>query len=316
MPDIQSTSHQEEEQQGQAPGALDVRDDLTQSIEDMHEGPAKEFLLHEKKVMESMALAYLQPDEQVQGFGHEFLPLPLTRHQAILWKEKTRPTLPRNKDRGYEGISITSEKAQTLIEEHPRADDGRTHKHGFVGQEDDGYTNVQWTIIDNKAKSTIRLHLAESICFTIMDHKTTKQLWESLCAMLKSKNASNKVFLMKKLFQFQMKEDGSITSHLNEFNSLLDQLTFLKGLKLDVDMKTIFLLCSLPNSWDTFCTAISKLAPGEKLIFSDVSSEMLIEEIRRQSFAKTSIHGDANVTTKGSSDKRGCSKEAWKNDGN
>ncbi|MCO5586711.1 hypothetical protein L7F22_040653 [Adiantum nelumboides] len=54
----------EEEQQGPAPGALDVREELEQEIEDMPEGPTKEFLLYKKKVMESVALAFLQPDEQ------------------------------------------------------------------------------------------------------------------------------------------------------------------------------------------------------------------------------------------------------------
>ncbi|MCO5552536.1 hypothetical protein L7F22_006048 [Adiantum nelumboides] len=64
MPDLPGTSQHDEEQQGPVPRALDVRGDIDQSIEDMPEGPAKEFLLQEKKVMESAALAYLQPEEQ------------------------------------------------------------------------------------------------------------------------------------------------------------------------------------------------------------------------------------------------------------
>ncbi|MCO5594015.1 hypothetical protein L7F22_048034 [Adiantum nelumboides] len=63
IPDFSST--QEEEQQGPAPRALDVKEKLKQRIEDMLEGPAKEYLLYEKKVMESTALAFLQPKEQL-----------------------------------------------------------------------------------------------------------------------------------------------------------------------------------------------------------------------------------------------------------
>ncbi|MCO5559196.1 hypothetical protein L7F22_012791 [Adiantum nelumboides] len=150
----------------------------------------------------------------------------------------------------------------------------------FERQEGDGHTDAQWTMMDAKAKATIRLHLAESVFFTIMDHKTTKELWDSLCATWESKSASNKVFLMKKLFKLQMKEDGSITAHLNEFNSLFSQLTS-KGLNLDDEMKTIFLLCSLPSSWDTFCMAISNSAPGGQLVFRDVTSSMLTKESKR-----------------------------------
>ncbi|MCO5614486.1 hypothetical protein L7F22_068769 [Adiantum nelumboides] len=119
MPDLPSIH--EEEQQGPAPRALDVREELEQEIEDMPKGPAKEFLLYKKEVMESVALAFLQPDQQVKDLGHDFLPLPLMRHEAILWKEKMRPALPRNDDGGYEGIPLTAEQAQTLIEDHSRA---------------------------------------------------------------------------------------------------------------------------------------------------------------------------------------------------
>ncbi|MCO5588881.1 hypothetical protein L7F22_042842 [Adiantum nelumboides] len=86
MPDLPGTSQHDEEHQGLAAGALGVRGDLEQEIEDMPEGPTKEFLLHEKKVMELVALAFLQPEEQAKGLGHDFLPLPLMQHEAILWK--------------------------------------------------------------------------------------------------------------------------------------------------------------------------------------------------------------------------------------
>ncbi|MCO5601606.1 hypothetical protein L7F22_055729 [Adiantum nelumboides] len=53
MPDLLGTSQQEEEGQGTAPRVLDVRAELTQSIEDMPEDPAKEFLLNEAKAIET-----------------------------------------------------------------------------------------------------------------------------------------------------------------------------------------------------------------------------------------------------------------------
>ncbi|MCO5578228.1 hypothetical protein L7F22_032066 [Adiantum nelumboides] len=70
--------------------------------------------------MQSAALAFLQPEEQVKDFGTDFLPLPLMRHETILWKEKMRPAVQRNEDGGYGGITLTTEEAKTLIEDHPR----------------------------------------------------------------------------------------------------------------------------------------------------------------------------------------------------
>ncbi|MCO5602142.1 hypothetical protein L7F22_056270 [Adiantum nelumboides] len=144
------------------------------------------------------------------------------------------------------------------------------------------YKDDQWEELDARARAIIRLHLGEPIFFTIMDKTIAFELWDSLCSAWDGKNASNKVFLMKKLMRLSMKEGSSVSSHLNEFNSLYSQLTS-KGLKFNDEMKAIFLLCSLLASWDTFNTAISNSTHGGKLAFSDVTSALLIEEIRCQS---------------------------------
>ncbi|MCO5560446.1 hypothetical protein L7F22_014061 [Adiantum nelumboides] len=111
------------------------------------------------------------------------------------------------------------------------------------------YNDDQWEELNTRARATIWLHLGESIFFTIMDNTTAFKLWDSLCsASWDGKSASNK-----------------LTS---------------KGLNFNDEMKTIFLLCSLPASWDTFNTAISNSAHGGKLAFGDVTSVLLTEEIR------------------------------------
>ncbi|MCO5564232.1 hypothetical protein L7F22_017890 [Adiantum nelumboides] len=140
------------------------------------------------------------------------------------------------------------------------------------------YNDDQWEELDARARPTICLHLVESVFFTIMDKTTAFELWDSLCSAWDGKSASNKDFLMKKLMCLSMKEGSSVSSHLNEFNSFYSQLTS-KGLNFDDEMKSIFLLCSLCASWDTFNTAISNSTHGGKLAFSDVTSVLLTEEI-------------------------------------
>ncbi|MCO5577473.1 hypothetical protein L7F22_031306 [Adiantum nelumboides] len=98
MPEFHST--EEEEQPRPAPGALDIREQMEQEIEDMPKGHAKEYLMYKNKVMELAALAFLQLEEQIKDFGSDFLPLPLMRHEANLWKEKMRPAVQRNEDGG------------------------------------------------------------------------------------------------------------------------------------------------------------------------------------------------------------------------
>ena len=146
----------------------------------------------------------------------------------------------------------------------------------------EGMSDAEWTKLDAKAKSTICLHLAESVYFTIVGEKTAKDVWDKLAFDYENKSAMNKVFLMKKLFDLRMKEGGTISSHVNDFNIIFTQLT-TQGLEFDMEVKCIFLLCSLPSSWDTFCTAISNSAPATGLVYNDVLGSLFTEEIRRKS---------------------------------
>ncbi|MCO5590678.1 hypothetical protein L7F22_044652 [Adiantum nelumboides] len=171
---------------------------------------------------------------------------------------------------------------------------------------DDDYTQAQWDLLDAKAMATIHLHLAESVFFTIIGKTMANDLWDSLCSAWESKSASNKVFLMKKLMKLCMKEGSIVFGHLNEFNSLFSQLTSQGFSEFDDKLKSIFVLCSLPSSWDICCTAISNSAPNGKLVFNDVTNALLIEEICRKSLEGVS-HGDA-YTASSSHKQRGRDK--------
>ena len=139
-----------------------------------------------------------------------------------------------------------------------------------------------WAELDALAKSTIRLHLAESVYFTMVSETTSFNLWNKLCSTYEKETASNKVYLMKRLFELQMKEGTSVASHLNEFNIIFSQMQAQK-LEFGDEVKAIFLLCSLPASWDTFRIAISNSTPDGTLTFNDVVGSLLAEEIHTKS---------------------------------
>ena len=73
------------------------------------------------------------------------------------------------------------------------------------------------------ARSTICLYLAESVYFTVLDCVTVHATWLKLCNTYEQNTLSNKVFLMRRLFNLRMKENGSVAHHINDFES-----TFLK----------------------------------------------------------------------------------------
>ena len=62
----------------------------------------------------------------------------------------------------------------------------------------------EWEVLDRKALGTIRLCLASSVAFNISNEKTTKGVMSALSKLYEKPLASNKVFLMKHLFNMKM----------------------------------------------------------------------------------------------------------------
>ena len=96
---------------------------------------------------------------------------------------------------------------------------------------------------------------------------------------------------MRKFYDLQMKETDRVAPHLNDFDALWSQLQAQK-MTMDNELKCVFLLCTLPSSWNTFCTVVSASAPNGKLVYNDICGALLSEEIRRKSMT-ASHNGDA-----------------------
>ena len=57
-------------------------------------------------------------------------------------------------------------------------------------------TQIEWDELDALTWSTIRLHLTESIYFTVLECEKAYAVWQKLCNTYERNIASNKVFLM------------------------------------------------------------------------------------------------------------------------
>jgi hypothetical protein len=66
----------------------------------------------------------------------------------------------------------------------------------------------EWEILDRKALVTIWLSLAASVAFNILKEKTMKGLMDTLAKLYEKPSVSNKVFLMKRLFNMKMSKVG------------------------------------------------------------------------------------------------------------
>jgi hypothetical protein len=88
------------------------------------------------------------------------------------------------------------------------------------------------------------------------------------------KPSTNKVHLMKKLFNLKMAEGTSVAHHLNEFNTITNQLSSVE-IDFDDEIRALIVLVSLPNSWEAVRIVVSNSAGKSKLSYEDISDSIL-----------------------------------------
>jgi len=170
-------------------------------------------------------------------------------------------------------------------------------------QPDDMYDNV-WALLDRKALAVMRLSLSKSVAHNVVKEKTTAGLMAALSSMYEKPSANNKVHLMKKLFNLKMVEGASVAQHLNEFNTITNQLSSVE-IDFDDEIRALIVLASLPNSWEAVRMAVSNSAGKSKLSYEDVRDLVLGEEVRRKDAGETSGSGAAlNLEEKGRGQER------------
>jgi hypothetical protein len=162
----------------------------------------------------------------------------------------------------------------------------------------------EWEILDRKALGTIWLSMATSVAFNISKEKTTKGLMETLAKLYEKPSTSNKVFLMKRLFNMKMLEGGSVADHLNEFNTVTNKLSSVK-VDFDDEVRALLILCSFPERWNGLVMDVSNSVSGSNTLkFDDVVGVILSEEMRWKRTGETSSNA-LNMENRGRQKDRG-----------
>ena len=106
-------------------------------------------------------------------------------------------------------------------------------------------------------------------------------LMKGLFGMYEKPSVNNKVYLMKKLFNLKKAKGTPIVQHLNEFNTITNQLSLVE-IEFDNEVCVLILLASLSNSWEAMRMTVSNSARKSKLKYVDIRDLILSEEIRRR----------------------------------
>jgi hypothetical protein len=146
----------------------------------------------------------------------------------------------------------------------------------------------EWEVLDRKSVGTIWLRLEVLVAFNISKEKTTKEMMDALAKLYEKPLASNKVFIMKILFNMKMSEGRYVADHLNEFNTVTNKLSFVKVDFGDV-VRALLILCSFLESWNDLVMVVSNSVFGSNTLkFDDVVGVILSEEMQRKNTGEAS----------------------------
>ncbi|RVW31691.1 Retrovirus-related Pol polyprotein from transposon TNT 1-94 [Vitis vinifera] len=181
---------------------------------------------------------------------------------------------------------------------------GRKLHLPLLGTKPESMKAEEWALLDRQVLGVIRLTLSRSVAHNVVKEKTTADLMKALSGMYEKPSANNKVHLMKKLFNLKMTENASVAQHLNEFNTITNQLSSVE-IDFDDEIRALIVLASLANSWEAMRMAVSNSTGKEKLKYNDIRDLILAEEIRRRDAGETSGSGSAlNLETRGRGNNR------------
>nr|CAN62498.1 hypothetical protein VITISV_000081 [Vitis vinifera] len=126
---------------------------------------------------------------------------------------------------------------------------GRKLHLPLLGTKPESMKAEECALLDRQVLGVIRLTLSRSVAHNVVKENTTVDLMKALSCMYEKSSANNKVHLMNKLFNLNMVENASVAQHLNEFNTITNQLSSIE-IDFDDEIRALIVLASLPNSWE------------------------------------------------------------------
>ncbi|GKV36355.1 hypothetical protein SLEP1_g44496 [Rubroshorea leprosula] len=129
-----------------------------------------------------------------------------------------------------------------------------------------------WSTIQKKAASQIRLALAPEVKYNVLSETTPIGMWRKLEEIHASKSLTNRLCLKMKLYQLKMAKGTNIHRHLSDFNMMVKEVVNARDV-LEEEEKALLLLASFPKSYKSLVQ--SMLVGKTTLVMKDVTSMLL-----------------------------------------
>jgi len=145
----------------------------------------------------------------------------------------------------------------------------------------------EWDFKHQQVCDFIRQSVEDNVYNHIANKTHARTLWEKIESLYASKSGNNKLNLLNCLMNLRYRVNSSISDHLNEFQGLLDQLSGM-GINFDDEVMGLWLLNTLPESWEVFRVSITNSASNGIVSFQMAKSGALNEEMRRKAHGSSS----------------------------
>ena len=146
----------------------------------------------------------------------------------------------------------------------------------------------------DKALSVIVMAIEPKLLYLIgADPEDPKEVYDKLCNTFMRKTWANKLRLRKQLFSLKLTSDISVHQHIKKFVDIFSELAIL-GDGIDEEDRVIYLLASLPDSYNTLVTALE--AQEQVPSWEMVTEKLLNEEFKLKSKSNSTESHDALVS--------------------
>ena len=173
-------------------------------------------------------------------------------------------------------MALMKEGLWSIVNDTETAPDaGQAEKYAkFIGRRD-------------RALATIVLSLDPSLLYLLDDPKDPVNVWKKLTDQFQKKTWANKLELRRKLYSLRMNNGDSVQSHIKEMTEIFNNLSVI-GDAVSEDDRVVYLLASLPDSYNMLVTALESNADVPKM---ELVTERLLHEERK-------LKGKADVDEK------------------
>ena len=116
-------------------------------------------------------------------------------------------------------------------------------------------TDAEWNLLHRQVCGFIRQWVDDNVLNHVSEEKHARSLWNKLEQLYARKTGNNKLFLIKKMMSLKYQDGTPMTDHLNTFQGIINQLAGM-NIKFEEEVQGLWLLGTLPNSWETFRTSL------------------------------------------------------------